>query len=205
MIINYVLLFVSTLDTIFIILGHSLKKIKFSFLNIFTISLVSSVMLLLSLLLSTYVSGFVSKKICDVISSILLLVIGFFNIFVYLLKCYLKKRKNSKSIIEFKASDVHFMINIFLENDDADINNDLVLSFKEALLLSIVLSIDGISTGVIIGLMGINVFIAFFISFIAQIIFSYLGIALSKVVNKERDCTLINGIILIVLAILKNI
>lgn len=205
MIINYVLLFVSTLDTIFIILGHSLKKIKFSFLNIFTISLVSSVMLLLSLLLSTYVSGFVSKKICDVISSILLLVIGFFNIFVYLLKCYLKKRKNSKSIIEFKASDVHFMINIFLENDDADINNDLVLSFKEALLLSIVLSIDGISTGVIIGLMGINVFIAFFISFIVQIIFSYFGIALSKVVNKERDCTLINGIILIVLAILKNI
>ena len=99
MIINYVLLFVSTLDTIFIILGHSLKKIKFSFLNIFTISLVSSVMLLLSLLLSTYVSGVVSKKICDVISSILLLVIGFFNIFVYLLKCYLKKRKNSKSII----------------------------------------------------------------------------------------------------------
>ncbi len=115
-------------------------------------------------------------KNCDVISSILLLVIGFFNIFVYLLKCYLKKRKNSKSIIEFKASDVHFMINIFLENDDADINNDLVLSFKEALLLSIVLSIDGISTGVIIGLMGINVFIAFFYFFYSTNYFSYLGI-----------------------------
>ena len=204
-IINYVLLFVSTIDTIFIILGHSLKRIKFSFINILVISLISSITLSVSMALSSFLSRFIPNEISNWLVSILLFFIGFFNVFMSIFKKHLRKIENNGSVIKFKASDMRFIIKIYLDNEDADINDDLVLSIKETIMLSLVLSIDGISTGMVIGLMGLNFLIAFVYSFIAQIIFSYLGIALSKVFKNEKDYTLISGIILIVLALLKII
>lgn len=202
-IINYILLIFSSIDTLFIILAHSLKKIKFTFFNIFIISLVSSLTMFLSTLFSSLILKYVSFNIANIIASIILLFMGTFNISLYLIKKKLKKLDENKKVIKFETSNIHFMINIFLEKEDADINNDLILSFKETIILSTILSLDGVSTGLVLGLYGVNIFLTFFISFTMQLVFSFLGIFLAKYIKKEKDYSLLSGLFFIIIAILK--
>lgn len=204
-IINYILLLFSSIDTLFMVLGHSLKKIKFSIFNIFIISLISSLILFLSIFFSSLILKYLSIKLANLLASLLLISMGVLNIFLYIIKKRLKKLKDNKKTIKFATSDIHFMINIFLEKEDADINDDLILSIKETIMLALILSIDSVSTGIALGLYNINPFLAFVISFLLQVIFSFLGIILSKFVKKEKDYSLLSGIIFIVIAILKII
>lgn len=202
-IINYILLLFSSIDTLFIILAHSLKKIKLNIFNISIISLISSLTLFLSMLISKFILKYISLSKANIIASIILLLMGVFNVLLFLIKKKLKNLNENKKVIKFETSDIHFIINIFLEKEDADINNDLSLSFKETIILSIILSLDSVSTGIALGLYGVNIFLMFFVSFILQLFFSILGIFLAKYIKKEKDYSLISGLLFIIIAILK--
>lgn len=134
-----------------------------------------------------------------------MLIIGIFNILVSFFKKRLKKNDGNNKVIEFKTSNIHFFINVFLEKENVDINKDLILSFKETIVLALALSLDGISTGLAIGLYGINLINSFLFILILQILFSYLAIFLSKFLKKERDYSFFSGITLIIIALFKLI
>lgn len=161
--------------------------------------------MLISMCLSSIISKFLLVDIANIIASILLLIIGIFNILVSFFKKRLKRIEENCKVIEFKTSNIHFFINIFLEKDNADINKDLILSFKETIALSLALSLDGISTGLAIGLYGIDLINSFLFILILQILFSYLAIFLSKFFKKERDYSFFSGVSLIIIALFKLI
>lgn len=189
----FILLVIFSLDTLFVSISYSIKNIKISLKSTLLISLICLFSLLISLFITNNFKHILNQDIGKIISSIILLILGLYNLFQNKIK---KNLKSKNKIIE-----------IYLDETKADLDNSKNISYKEALLLSTILSLDSLLGGVSIGFMKYNLFYIIILSFILNVLFILCGILIGKNLRNvyNFNTSYISGAILLLIAILKII
>lgn len=113
--------------------------------SVAVISGVCSGMLALSMLAGQAVSGLIPTRTAQLLCFWLLLGIGVMRLFDNYLKTYI--RRNRRLRLHFSAFDLNFILTVYADADQADVDRSKVLSPREAGVLAAALSLDGLAVG----------------------------------------------------------
>lgn len=176
-------------------IGLGSAGIKIPVKSALIISSVGTLFLILSVSFADVISCFIPLEICRIISFVLLIALGLFNIFQNTLKRAVnnKKSKNTNPVT------------VFCDETAADVDNSKTISPKEALPLAIALSADSIITGISAGFASYNLILLTVMTLFIGLISIIYGCKLGEKIISTRKINLgwICGVMLIVLAFLK--
>ncbi len=182
---------------------YGIGGIKIPTISALIISFMGTVFLTVSLFFAKVISGYISPQLCITLSVSLLILIGVTNLFQNTIKAYL--RKNKKKNVRFSLFNISFVIDIFLDETKADIDNSKTLSAMEALMLGFALSVDSLATGFCAGLSVVSIpeaiALCFLIGFLAVSLGCFIGEKVSK--RTKVDLSWLSGVTLIILAVSK--
>lgn len=186
--------------------SYGMGKIKIPFFSALIISLIGTSFLAFSIFCARILSSFINPQTCVILSVILLIFLGITNLFQNSLKSLLRKHKGQKNV-SFSLFDISFVIEIFLDETKADIDNSKTLSPKEALALAIALSLDSLASGFSAGLSVKHFWEPVVLSLIIGILAVISGSLIGQRISRKTDINLswISGVVLISLAIIKAI
>lgn len=201
------LLFVAvlSLDALTAGIAYGTEKIKIGVLSAAIISLVGGGTLLLSTLLGSYVSGFLSEQFCKAIAFLILFLVGLFNFLQGALKTYIKKQREHSANMHFKLRELDFFVEVLVDETKADADHSSSLGVKEALYLALALSVDSLATGLGAGVSGLNAFELGFAAIAANLLAVFAGCMVGKTISRctKLDLSWLGGAILIGLALFR--
>lgn len=196
-----------SLDAFVASIAYGTNKIKIPFTSVMIINLVCSAFLALSLFFSSIVKRILPENVSTIISFVGLMILGIFYLFQSIVKSYLANSSNIDKKIKLKLFDLRFIIDIYIDETKADLDNSKYLSSKEALYLALALALDSLAVGFAGGLGEVNykqvVIFSLLIGMIA--VFSGLFIGRKLAEKSKVDLSWLSGAILLVLAILRLI
>lgn len=176
-------------------------KIKIPCISTLIISFTSTLLFTLSLICSVLIQDFFPKNIVSVFCFIILFSLGFIKLFNHVIKKYIKKH----NLLSFSFHNIHFILHIYANPEQADADKSRFLSPCEALFLGISLSLDGLAAGFGIEFhFPYGLFIplfSFFFNFFAIRLGEFLGKGMAK--RSSIDLSWLGGIILMVLSVTK--
>ncbi len=200
-------LFVTALSTDALIasLAYGSNKIKIPLESILVISFLCTGILGLSLLGGTFLKPFLPEEFIKGISFTILFFLGIMKLLDNIVKALIDKHTLIHKQIKFSMLNLNFILNIYADPKEADIDESKTLSPAEAMSLGIALSFDSLAAGVGAALGNINV-----VSIIlSSLLLSMLSIKVGELLgNKLSDkvpfrLSWLSGIILIILAIIR--
>ncbi|MEZ0537944.1 manganese efflux pump [Caldicellulosiruptoraceae bacterium PP1] len=195
------LLFSLNIDALFFGINFGLRKIKIIYKSKIIIFLVSFILSLSSYLFGNILSKIFSITLSNIIGSILLVFLGSFIILKTLID-----NKNNKTVLNITIKYIEITIKIIKEPSTSDINNSGIIEPFEALLMSIALSLDALSVSFSLSLSKkISIIIPILIP-VFQYAFITIGNKIGskiKIKNKNRVLSIIPGLIIILLGLLK--
>ncbi len=196
---NILLVLALSLDTFFACMALGAKKIEIPFISKLIIALVSSFFLTLSLTFGNLLTLFVNQQTLNIIGFLVLFILATVNIFDSLFKKFIQKHIFLTHSINIKY--LTLTLNIYIDKTKADKDKSLSLNPAEALVLSILLSMDSLFTGISIQTNILNGIFLVSLSVVLGVISSVLGIYLGrKLQTQEKDYSYISGIILLFLS-----
>lgn len=185
--------------------AYGTNKIKIPFKSVAVIAIVCSSFLTASIFLASLLNSFISAEITRILSFSILFLLGLTKFFDSTIKLYIKRHNQLNKELNFSVFNLQFMLNVYANPEEADINASKTLSPKEAVYLAIALSIDGLAVGFGAGLIAVNHLLVIVLAFLTDTIALTLGCQLgNKVVEKTvLNLSWLSGIVLIGLAFLK--
>lgn len=185
--------------------AYGANKIKIPFKSVIVIDIICTSILAISIFLGIYVSPNIPELLTKTISFFILFILGIIKLFDGTIKILIRKYNKLHKKIKFSIFDLNFVLNIYANPQDADIDSSRILSPKESIYLAIALSIDGLAVGFGAGLTDINYFLIIIFSLLSHIIAIMLGCCLGNKIAEKSSLNLswLSGLILIVLSILK--
>lgn len=186
--------------------AYGASNIKIPLISIFTISGICSGILCLSLLAGGNLLQLIPPTISENISFLLLFTIGLIKFFDSQIRRCINNGKLNSREIHFHFLNLSFIITIYGNPEEANIDHGQDLSPKEAISLAIALSLDSAAVGlgaISISTYPIPVFLfSFLFGILAILCGSFLGTTLIK--KTQMDFTWIGGLLLICLAIFER-
>lgn len=194
-----------SLDAFVASIAYGTNRIKIPFISIIIIDIVCTSFLILSITLGAVIGKLLPQSMTTLISFIILMSLGIYYLFESIVMTYLEKKSLSRGKIKFKLVNILLIINIYVDETKADLDNSKTLSSKEALYLAVALSLDSLALGFGSGLTNINYFNILFLSLLFNLFTIYSGLFLGKSLVKKTKVNLswLTGIIIIFLAILR--
>lgn len=198
------LVFAVCIDAFATSITYGIGKIKIPNISAIIISLIGTSFLAVSIFLAKTLSNFIDAQACVTLSVILLFFLGVTNLFQNTIKSYLRKHKGQKNV-SFSLSNISFVVDIFLDEVNADIDNSKILSAHEALMLAVALSVDSLATGFSAGLSVTSVWLTLVLSFAVGFLCVKSGCAIGENISKKTKVNLawLSGVVLIILAVIK--
>ncbi|HWT74963.1 MAG TPA: sporulation membrane protein YtaF [Mobilitalea sp.] len=143
-------IFVTALSTDALIasLAYGSNKIKIPMMSVQVISFLCTGILGISLLLGTFLKAFIPGSVLHLVSFMILFLLGIGKLLDNLIKSMIEKHTVINKQIKFSLFNLNFLLNIYADPKEADIDESKTLSPKEALSLAIALSIDSLAAGV---------------------------------------------------------
>lgn len=188
----------NNIDNIGVRITYSIRGIKIDTLKNLWISIITFFISLLSAFSGTFVLSILNKRVCSILSMILLTTMGLWIILEPFLKgkgLFHDENANKNKVL---------ICNILSNPESADIDNSKDINFKEATFLGIALSINNIGGSLSAGIIGLNsYFIGLFsavVSFVALWSGNYLTVFLNRY-NIGNQAVMLSGIILIIIGI----
>ncbi len=196
-----------SLDAFVASLAYGANKIKMPFTSIIIINLVCAAFLTLSIFFGTLVKKIFPQNIATIISFTILILLGVYYLFESIVKSYLQKKLDLDKKVKFKLFNIWFVVEIYIDEIKADLDNSKKLSSKEALYLASALSLDSLAIGFGSSLGNINYIHVILLSLFFDIIAIWSGLFIGKNLAEKSKINLswLAGIILIILAFLKLI
>ena len=193
----------SSLDAFVACFGYGLNKIKIPFKTACFMTLISTLTMSTSLIIGFLFKEIIPLNICRWISFSLLLITGIIKLFSDIFKIILTK--TAKKTIKIKFFNFNLLINVLNNPENADIDKNKILSLKEALSLSFILSLDEFGVGISLGLKNVLNFIIIPLNIVFSLFSIFFGIFIGKNMSKiiKINFSWLSGIILIGLAIVK--
>ncbi|MGL5633579.1 MAG: sporulation membrane protein YtaF [Sarcina sp.] len=197
-----VILFVlsASLDTFIVSLAYGAKKINIGFLSNFIISLISSSGTFLSMFLGYKLINIMSLTVSNLFGTIVLLILGVYFILDY------KKSQNSKTLEHLYENKPSSAKAILTFPEIVDIDKSGSIDLKEAIILSLALTLNNFALGLAASVTGLDITITTIFTFIFSFILIPLGMLASKKIKNKifsEKCSLISGIIIIFLALIE--
>jgi len=185
--------------------AYGSNKIKIPFSSMQVISFICTGILGISLLLGTSLKPYLPSELLKIASFIILFILGIVKLLDNLIKSIINKHTIIDKQIKFSVLNLNFILNIYADPKEADLDESKTLSPSEALSLAIALSLDSLAAGFGIAFGNINIFAII----ICSLIFSMLSIKSGAFIgNKISDkvpfqLSWLSGILLIFLSFLR--
>ena len=186
--------------------GYGASKVKIPFKSVILINLVCSFLLAIGLFFGAAVGTLLPESTADWLAFAILLSLGIFKIFDSTIKKVIRNRKGIATEVKFSLFNVEFLLKIYANPAEADVDDSKVLSPREAAPLAVALGIDGLSVGfgvgVAAGVAGTLLLVG--LSLISGIFAVMLGCLLGNKIAKRTslDLSWLSGAILIIIALL---
>ncbi len=185
--------------------AYGSNKIKIPFKSVQIINIICSSILGLSLLIGTIVKDFLPHQLTTAICFSILFIIGMIKLLDSFTKSLIRKHNNLKKEIKFSMFNFKFILNLYANPEEADVDCSKTISCTEAASLAIALSLDGVAVGFGAALGNANALVIFLVSLFTDtalvVLGSYIG---NKIANKFTiNITWLSGFVLIVMALLK--
>ena len=196
-----------SMDAFLASFAYGSNKIKIPVLSSQIINIICSLVLALSILIGKLSKPYIPEKMTLLLSFSILFVLGLSKLLDSIIKSKIRKYNKFNKEIKFSMFNIKFILNLYANPEEADIDLSRSLSPKEAISLAMALSLDGLALGfaaVLGNANGLAIILASLITDgIAIILGSYIG---NKIASKS-NCNLswLGGLLLIVLGILKLI
>lgn len=185
--------------------AYGSNKIKIPMLSIQIINIVCSSILGISLLVGTLVKQYIPDWLTIMICFTILFVLGIAKLLDSIIKSIIRKYNNFNKEIEFSMFNIKFILSLYANPEDADIDSSRIISPMEAASLAIALSLDGLAVGFGAALGNVNGLAIFLSSLVTNAIAVILGCYLGNKIARKLSFNLswLSGILLIFLAFLK--
>lgn len=195
------------IDTFVASIAYGTDKIKIPFSSAIIINGTCSLFLAISLFIGYIFKDFLNPSISTSISFCLLFLLGVYRLFEAFFKRYIRKFSEIGVPLTFKIFDFKFVLQIYADEVKADYDNSKILRSKEALYLSVALSLDSLAVGFGSSLGNIHylevLILSIIIGFIALSFGGYLGRKFAQKV--DINLSWLSGVMLIVLSIIRVI
>lgn len=183
-------------------LAYGADRIRISFANALLIDLSGCLILGLSLFLGILAGGQIPASVTQGASFLILFILALEKLLESSIHAWIRKCSPDTPAVEFRLFSFRFLLRVLCDSTNADADCSKTLSVKEALTLSLALSLDGIAAGISAGLcesFRIPVFLLF--SFLFSLAALLLGSRIGNRAAKDgRHLSWISGIILLALA-----
>jgi len=198
------------LDGLAVSFAYGTKKITIPLVSNLVISLVCTAVFAMAMLVGAGVRTFMSDSLATGLSFAILFFLGAIKLFDSAIKARIKRTNNSekeKSQREFafRLLNFRFILNVYADPPEADVDDSKSISPSEAVGLAAALSLDGIALGVGAALtvvsIPLTIAVAMAANFAAIAFGSRIGGYFAR--KSSRDLGWIAGVILIGVAILQ--
>ena len=192
-------------DALIASFAYGSNKIKIPMISVQVISILCTGALGISLLIGTFIKSFIPIGILHLVSFGILFVIGIVKLLDNIIKSIIDKHTVIKKHIKFRLLNLNFILSIYANPKDADLDDSKTLSPKEAISIAIALSIDSLVAGVGVALANVSLLTILASSFILSVLAVKLGELLGNKLSDKIPFRLswLSGIILITLAFLR--
>lgn len=182
--------------------AYGSNKIKIPFSSLQVISFICTVFLAISLLLGAILKPFLPGYLLKATSFSILFILGIIKLMDNIIKSIINKHTVINKEIKFELLNFNFILNIYANPKDADIDESKLLSPKEAVSLAIALSIDSLAAGFGAALGNVNLFAILIATLIISMISIKSGERLGNMISDKVPFQLswLSGILLITLA-----
>lgn len=197
------LVIATSCDSFFMSIAYGSEGIQIPKRSLVMIAFCGTLFLGISLSLASCASSFLTPAMGHLLSFMILFVLGFVNLFQVQMKHYVQKHKQKPLIIRFKG--ISFVIDIFLDEKQADFDHSKTLSIREAMYLGIALSIDSLASGLAFGMGEHDLRLVLILSFCLGIFVICVGNYIGKHVSSflSFDVSWLSGSMLMIVAFLR--
>ena len=194
-----------SLDAFTVGFAYGSNKIKIPFLSLQIINIICSAMLGISFLAGNIIKNYIPDWVTVFICFNVLIILGIMKILDSFTKSFIRKHKNINKKIRFSFLNFKFILNLYADPEQADVDLSKVLSPAEAVALAASLSLDGLAVGFGAAMGNANGLAVFGTSLITDMLFLMLGCYIGNKIAKKMSFNLswLSGVILILLAVSK--
>jgi len=192
-----------SMDTFLISSTFGSNSIKVKIPGAVIIALGSAASLSISIMLSNLLVNVIPIHLFNMLSFLVLIIIGSYNIFSTAIKNYFKKMQILNKNISLKIEGYNLLIDVFLDETKADIDKSKDLDIKEALLIAGIGGLDSLCAG--LSFPFTNVYVIFVATFLICISMVFLGFNLGAKLDfmTKNNLSWFSGVLLIILAFTK--
>lgn len=193
-----------SIDAIVVSASYGANKISIPILSALLMTLICTSSLAISLFLGSALSSIISPSLTKIVACSLLIFLGIEQLFDSYIKSLIKKNKNLEKKVQFKISDLKFVLNIYADPQTADIDKSKSLSLFESIFLATALSLDGLVVGFGTGLVQISIIKVLICSLIINLLAIMGGFFIGNLIGEKcnLDLSFLSGTILIILAVM---
>jgi len=184
--------------------SYGVNQIKVPLKSMLMINLVTLTLLLTGAIASKMLSTALPQLSLNWLAPLILIFLGLSKIFEGVIKALINQHKESGHV-EFSLFNFGFILRIYADYQQADIDESKELSIKESIPLAFALGIDGLSVGFSIGLTALHIPLLLGMSLIVEAICIFLGGLLGQKAAKKMsfDFSFLSGCLLIAVALFK--
>jgi len=185
--------------------AYGCKKIKIPMLSMHIINLICTGMIGISFLFGSILVEYIPEGLALGLSFSILFLLGLTKLFDSLTKSIIRKHTQLSKEIRLSLFNFKLILHLYADPEAADMDISKSISPREAAVLAVSLSLDGIAVGFGAALIGINGWAVILFSLITDFIALLLGGLLgNKSANKLRfNISWLAGVVLIGLALEK--
>ena len=189
-----------SLDSFLASLAYGTKHIRIPFASALLISIIGVIFLSISLSTAAFLQQFIPHWLCAGISFSIFFLIGVSSLFQGTIKRLLHNYNQRQ--LKLHYSGISFVLNVYVDETQADSDHSNSLSLKEAFYLAIALSIDSLVSGFALGISIINPYMVVLISFCMGTLVIFLGAYIGKRIayQKNMELSWVSGILFMILA-----
>ena len=181
---------------------YGANKIRIPFRSMIIINLITLLLLAIGIIVAQTFDEFLPTIVIYGLSFTILFCLGLVKIFEGTIKHAIRRNQgNHKS--NSSLFNIGFVLKVFAQPELADVDSSKELSITESIPLAFALGFDGLSVGLSVGLMALNIPLLLALSFLVGIGCVAAGSHLGKKASQKiaLDFSIISGLILIGIAI----
>ena len=185
--------------------AYGSQKIKVPILSALIINLLCTAIIALSFLIGSALVGLIPDWLASGMAFLILFMIGIIKLFDSITKSIIRKHTQFDKEIKLSVFNFKLVLHLYADPEVADIDISKSLSAKEAVVLAVSLSLDGLAVGLGAAMIGVNLFaligFTLVIGFVALMLGDWIG---NKMANTLRfNISWLAGVILICLAFIQ--
>ncbi len=196
-------------------ISYGIRRIKIPFSSILIISIISMVAISLSMLSGQFLTVFLPETFTQLAGGIILIILGSWAMYQFFKELDNGKDEpipeesehiKQKPITVIKINFLGLIIHILKKPYKADLDKSGVISYGEAVLLGIALSMDSMAAGIAISLFGYSILKTTALVGLNYLIFTFMGLSIGDRLNRSfmgKYIQALPGIILISLGLTK--